>query len=189
MTMRYEDTAAPRYVVETRDGVEQIRIRQKGAVFLSLFLCVWLTLWTFGGLKAISALATQLNLFLIVWLCGWALGWLYVASTLVWQIFGSETLRVVGSDLEINYKALSFGKTKLYRGTDIRNLSASSTPSYFPGVRLNNPFIKLSQKYDSGSIKFNYGARTIYAAGGLDEAEGRLIADRLRKRLPPSATA
>jgi len=74
--------------------------------------------------------------------------------------------------MRAHYEALGFEKTKLYRGADIQNLSASSTPSYFPGVRLNNPFIKLSQKYDSGSIKFTYGARTIYAAGGLDEAEG-----------------
>jgi hypothetical protein len=39
----------------------------------------------------------------------------------------------------------------------------------------------------SGSIKFDYGSRTIFAASGLDEAEAKLLVDRLQKRLPPSA--
>lgn len=34
---------------------------------------------------------------------------------------------------------------------------------------------------------FAYGARTIFLAAGLGEAEGRLIVDRLRKRLPSTA--
>jgi hypothetical protein len=188
MTMRYEDAAAPRYLIETRGGVEQIRIKQKGAVFVALFMGVWLTLWTVGGATAIATLAAHFNLFLIFWLCGWALGWLFVASTLAWQVFGSETLRVVGSDLEISHKVFNFEKSKLYRGTDIRHLSGSAAPDFFRGVRISNPFIRLTQRYDSGSVKFTYGARTIYAAGGLDEAEGRLIADWLSKRLPRSAT-
>jgi hypothetical protein len=38
-------------------------------------------------------------------------------------------------------------------------------------------------------VKFNHGARTIYVAQGLDEAEGRLIVEHLRRRLPQSAAA
>jgi hypothetical protein len=36
----------------------------------------------------------------------------------------------------------------------------------------------------SGAVRFDYGARTIYAAAGLDAAEGQMIVDRLKKRLP-----
>lgn len=38
------------------------------------------------------------------------------------------------------------------------------------------------------AAKFDYGAETIYAAGGVDEADGRTIVDWLRPRLPRSAT-
>jgi hypothetical protein len=40
----------------------------------------------------------------------------------------------------------------------------------------------------TGSVKFSYGARTIYLAPGLDEPEGQMIVDRLRLLLPASAT-
>jgi hypothetical protein len=36
----------------------------------------------------------------------------------------------------------------------------------------------------SGVIKFDYGARTIRVAQGLDEAEGRRIVDQLKDWLP-----
>ena len=47
------------------------------------------------------------------------------------------------------------------------------------------PFPGMTQ---SGSIKFDYGAKTIRAAGSVDEAEGRMILDWLRPKLPASAS-
>jgi hypothetical protein len=37
-----------------------------------------------------------------------------------------------------------------------------------------------------GAVKFSYGGRTFYAAQSLDEAEGRLIVERLKRHLPQS---
>ena len=40
----------------------------------------------------------------------------------------------------------------------------------------------------AGAIKFDYGAKTIRAGSSVDEAEGRMIVDWLRPKLPQSAT-
>jgi hypothetical protein len=40
-----------------------------------------------------------------------------------------------------------------------------------------------------GSVQFDYGARTVRVLPGLDEAEGRMVADWLAKRFPQGAVA
>ena len=189
MAERYEPIEAPRFVVERWNGAEGIRIKPRGVSFTALFMLAWLMLWTAGGLAAMATVAAHFSFFLALWLCVWALGWLFVASTLAWQLSGSETLRVVGSDLEISQAMLGWTKRSLYRGSEIHNLSAARAPDFFRGYRLSNPFFKLTRMYDFGSVHFTYGARTIYAAEALDEAEGRLIVERLREHLPASASA
>jgi hypothetical protein len=51
-------------------------------------------------------------------------------------------------------------------------------------MQLQVPFLNVGR---TGSVKFDYGPRTIYAAAGLDDAEGRLIVEQLSRRLPASA--
>ena len=186
MAIRYEEMQAPRFVVETVNGHEQIRIKAQRNVFLMLFLLLWLGGWTVGGISAMTALSKSANPFLVFWLGGWALGWVFAAVTVGWMMSGAEILRVVGSDLEINYRLFGVTRGKLLRGIDIRDLSACAPPLPLYGrYQMNLPFLSASK---SGCVRFSYGARTIYAGAGLDESEGRLIVDRLRQRLPSSAT-
>jgi hypothetical protein len=183
---RYEKVAPARFIVEVSDGVEQIRIKARRNWFMIPFLVVWLTLWTLGGAAALFALAAKFDLFLLVWLVGWAGGWLLAAATIAWQLSGAETLRVVGGDLEIGYAFFGFARRRLYRGADISGLAASAGSDIFSRMySAYPPFLSWGR---TGSIKFNYGARMIQAAAGLDEAEGRMIVDHLRRRLPASAT-
>jgi hypothetical protein len=42
---------------------------------------------------------------------------------------------------------------------------------------------------NAGSVQFDYDARTVRVLPGLDEAEGRMVADWLAKRLPAGAVA
>lgn len=62
-------------------------------------------------------------------------------------------------------------------------MSAAESP-LFGRYRLSVPFLPRAQ---TGAIKFSYGGRTVYAAQGLDEAEGRMIVERLARHLPPGA--
>jgi hypothetical protein len=186
MSAQYVETQNPRFAVETVDGREQIVVGAQRNLFLMLFLPVWLCGWTFGGVAALYTLSQGFQLFLLVWLCGWALGEAFVIATLGWMLTGKEVLRVAGSDLEIGYRMLGFTRRKLYRGSAIRDLASCDPP---PLLRYNQPSLPLLTGTKTGSVRFTYGARTIYAAQGLDQPEGRLIVERLRKRLPSTATA
>jgi hypothetical protein len=186
MTVRYEQPKAPRFVSETIDGREQITIGASRNVFVALFLTVWLGGWTAGGIAAMTTLLTKtFQPFLVFWLCGWLLGEIFVALSLCWMFFGAEILRTVGHDLEVGYRILGFTRRRLFRGSEIRGLSSWDQPAYGRYNQMQLPFFGSNK---TGSVKFNYGARTIHLGAGLDEAEGRLIVDRLRKRLPSSAT-
>jgi hypothetical protein len=102
------------------------------------------------------------------------------AGTIGWMLFGSETLRVISGDLEIAHHLLRWSRRRLYQGEEIRNLR-SDQPSWQSRFQ---PSLPLFRGIKSGAVRFDYGARTIYAATGLDAAEGEMIIARLQKRLP-----
>lgn len=186
MSLHYEAPPPPRFLVEQVDGREQIRIPPQRSIFLSLFLTVWLCGWTVGGMAAIGALLTKdFQPFLAFWLCGWAIGETLVAATLCWLWTGAEYIRVVNSDLEVGYRMLGYSRRKLYQGSQIRNLAPQGNVWF----ATNNTALPIAFANRTGSVKFAYGGRTIYLAAGLDEAEGRLIVDRLLKHLPKTASA
>jgi hypothetical protein len=180
---RYEETGRPRFAIESVDGAEQIRIKARRSWLVLGFLLVWITAWSFGGAAAAGQALMRFDLFLMVWLVFWAFGWIFVAITIAWQLAGAETLRVVGGDLEIGHSVFGLARRRLFRGSEIRRLSVETGGadifSQMHGIY--PPFLS---RVKSGSVKFDYGARTIRAASGLDEAEARLIVDHLRRRLP-----
>lgn len=132
---------------------------------------------------AVTEFARTGEPFLAVWLCGWAAGWLVAALIVAWMLGGAEVIAVTAGDLEIGHSLFGFSRVRRYRGSDVRNFSAAESP-FFAKFQLQVPFV---MKAWSGAIKFSYGGRTVYAAEGLDEAEGRLIVERLGRKLPDSA--
>jgi hypothetical protein len=185
MGTRYVEPRECRFVQERVDGAEQIRIPMRRNWFVLLFVGFWICGWTVGGIAAMYEVATEPNAFLIFWLGGWAIGWLFAAATIASQIGGSEIIRVIGHDLEVSIGVGGLRWRRLYRGDHIRFLGSSDpNPMGWPWRTSQvNPF-----RPRWGAIKFDYGAQTIYAASSADEAEGRMIVDWLRPKLPRSAT-
>lgn len=183
MAGAYEGLEKPRYQIEkTRQG-DVIRVRAPRPIGGMAFLAFWLAAWTVGGGTAMRALLSNHEPFLLFWLCGWAVGWVFAARTLAAMMFGSQTLAIVGRDLEIGNHIGPFARRKLYRGMDIRNLMVSPAPASARG-----PFgWSGHQAAQGGTVQFDYGARTLYVAAGLSEAEGRSIVQHLARRLPASA--
>jgi hypothetical protein len=183
----YAPLPAPRFRAETTpDGGQKIVISAPRSVFPMLFLPVWLCGWAFGAVSATRQFVSTLQPFLALWLCGWMLGGAFAIVTLLWMAAGRETLRVVGGDLEISASLFGFARRRLYRGADIRGLSPSvQVMSLNFRATMENPLVRAPR---SGGIKFSYGARTVYAGVGLDDTEGRMIADWLKARLPKTAS-
>lgn len=180
----YEGLEKPRCQIEkTREG-DVIRVRTPRPIGVMLFLAFWLAGWTLGGGVAMRTLLnTHFEPFVLFWLCGWAVGWIFAARTLAAMMFGSQTLAIVGRDQEVGTHIGPFARRKLYRGTDIRNLMVSAAPASARGSFgwAGSPATQ------GGAVQFDYGARTIYVAAGLSEAEGRSIIQHLARRLPASA--
>ena len=185
MDRKYEELKSARFSIESIGGVETIRIFARRNWLFLPFFSLWLVMWTIGGAGALATLFTRFDALLLLWLVMWALGWLFVASLVLWQIAGSEHLRLIGGDLEVGYSFPGFRTSRLYRGADIRSLSAATVSDVFAFLNATQPPFLLWRK--SGTIRFNYGARTIRAAAALDEAEAEMIVDFLRRRLPASA--
>jgi len=184
MVTRYVEPHSARFIQERVDGVEQIRVPMRRNWFVLLFISFWIVMWTIGGVTAIYELIRQFQLFLLVWLGAWALGWCFAAATIAAQVAGSEIIRVVGRDLEISVGAGKLRWRRLYRGDKVRNLRSSDPNPW--GMPWRMPVMPFGMRL--GAIKFDYGARTIAAAASVDEAEGAMIVDWLRPRLPRDAT-
>lgn len=178
--MAYETLGKERFVVDRNGSVEAIRINARRQVFVLLFLPVWLTGWTVGGVVAISQVLHEFSLFLCLWLCGWAVGWVFAAGTIAWMLMGAETARVVAGDLELGVEIGPWKRRKLYQGVQIKDLRAAPA-NPMANFQMSGPFMRQMQ---GGAVQFTYGARTVRFAAGLDEAEGRLIIERLKKSLP-----
>ena len=183
--MQYQPLQSPRFTVETVDGHDQIRVKADRHLFISLFMLCWLGGWTFGGISAMVTLFRHFSPFLIFWLGAWAVGWCFVVLQLGWFLTGSEIFSVINGDLEIAYRLFGVTMRKLFRGRDIRNLTSRPRP-VLTRYQVGLPFASWNK---SGCVQFFYGAQTIYAGSDLDEVEGRLIVERLLKRLPAAAAA
>lgn len=182
--MKYEAAGKARFEID-RDDAQTVRIRAVRQTFTMLFLPVWLTFWTIGGIVAMGQLLADFTLFIAVWLCFWAAGWVYAATAIAWMIGGVETLRVVQGDLEIVMRCGPWSRRKLYHGALVRDLRPALQDPMLMRFRVQGPFTAKS----TGAIMFGYGARTVHAAAALDETEARLVVEHLLRRLPSAAAA
>ena len=72
---RFEPLGKARFRTEFADTGERIVIPAGRNWFAMPFIAVWLTLWTFGGIAAVTTLlATPEVAFVALWLVGWAFG-------------------------------------------------------------------------------------------------------------------
>ena len=182
----YEPIKPPRFSRESVPGGYEFVIRARKNWFAIPFLLFWLVMWTIGGATALITFLSEHEPFLAVWLVFWALAWVLVSAQLAFMLTGSEFVRCVGGDLEIGFRSAIFRKTRRYQGSAISKLGASESSIPFgrwAGGMQGGPMSMLGWGR-FGSIRFDYGARTIFAAAGLDSAEGQMIVDYLRRSLP-----
>lgn len=179
--MSYVVPGTPRFTIKASLEGETLVIPARRDAFLVLSLTAWFGGWTIGGIAAIIAFLTSFHPFLAFWLCGWAVGWLMVLGVLSWMLTGRQSLRVIGSDLEIQTSAMGFTRRALYRGRDIGYWRASPEAGYAVG-RQFPPMPVLGES--RGAVRFSYGGRMCSTGFGLDETEALAVVDWLRKRLP-----
>lgn len=167
--------------MQVAPGARQSRVEQLGVAtrvsipsrlnaFVMLFLFAWLGGWTVGGLAAFRAVSSafregRTEWFIMFWLMAWTLGEVVVAWILLYMLGGAEVITVSPGSLTIRLAAFGLGRTWEYDSSQIRALRV--VPNYVGPQRW------------SGSVAFDYGARTIKFARDIDEAEASMVVSDL----------
>jgi hypothetical protein len=110
-----------------------------------LFVGVWLTLWTAGGLTALYA-------------------WL-------WQLAGREVIGVSSRTLSVRREIFGVGRTLEFEVAQLKDPRIAPVAEGSWDARANTYHFGSS----AGRIAFDYGARTHRFALGVDEAEAKTI--------------
>jgi hypothetical protein len=177
---------APRYSIEpSADGVRVVIPPRRNWLAI-IFFGVWLAGWFLGERNALLQLEHAQSAFLSVWLVMWTVGGVVVASLLMWQLGGREVILADSVSISQRIEAFGIGLTRNYTLSECRDLRAVP--------RINNPAARRQALFPwsadtgFGSIAFDYGARTIRFAPGLDEAEAKMLVADLSRRIkvPPT---
>lgn len=173
-------------IKETYRGY-QIEIPAPRNWFILLFLTTWLGGWAIGWCFAFFAIISNMgnaligvNLFLLFWLIGWTFGGLVAIRTWLWMLFGKEIISIENNYLDITRKGDLLSKTKQYDLKKATNFEVVDTPSfgYFSNGFANQPYNSAS----AGTLKFDYGLKTIRFGIGIDGAEGRFLLKQFRAK-------
>ena len=148
--------------------------------FAMLFLPVWLVGWLFGEVFAVRGLISGKgpSLFLLVWLTMWTLGGGLALLGWLWMLAGRERLVVKPGVLVHRLELFGLHRTREYDLSQVRNLKVS--PESFNPWNMGSSFRMWG--LGGGVVSFDYGARTIRVAASVDEAEGRMIVNRIQER-------
>jgi hypothetical protein len=142
--------------IEVTEGANDlgVRIGPRRNITLWVFLSIWLSFWTFGGITSMIAVATGHTDrgFISFWLVGWLVGEVLATTIWFWNGFGVETIFVRQGAFE--HSRSIFGRTigrKSIPLSEIVNIQPHK-PSAF--LRYSNRQLSIS----GGEIKLDYNS-------------------------------
>jgi len=120
------------------------------------------------------------NAFEIFWLCGWTIGGIFALNMLLWNLIGKEIITVFPSAITIRRTGSIFFSNKTYDLNEAKHFRAEQNyyQNNYWGNRSTNDFFG----QNNGTIKFEYGLKTIKFGDGIDEAEANYILKQLRDK-------
>lgn len=143
-----------------------------------LFILIWLTGWTYGGVEMGRKLFHQFDLFTLVWMCFWVFAECSAVYFMLRTLFGQDLVVATASEFRLSKQTLAIGYTKVYLVSEMRDLRFQ-------------PEIGSGKSRRASRIAFDYGAKTIGFAEDIEEAEAAeliiLIKNQCSIRRSPSA--
>ncbi len=97
----------------------------------------------------------------------------------LWNLTGREIITIEQGVLKIERKGDLLGRTKTYDLNEVKNIRAQDDIMDY-----NNRFYGGRRRgfYAGGTIRFDYGLRTVKFAAGIDLAEAKFILEKLKER-------
>jgi hypothetical protein len=160
----------------------EIHISSPKNIFMLIFLPIWLTGWTIGGVVTIGVLVTgkaKEAWFLVIWLCGWIVGESFALYTFLWGLFGFEVITVEFGNLKIKRSILGYGPSKNYEISKLSNLRASG----FFGPMMSWSSGMAYWGLSGGTIAFDYEGKTKRFGISLNEDDSNQLVEALKTRL------
>lgn len=104
----------------------------------------------------------------------------------VWLISGREIVEVTTQSITIHRVALGLGPSKVFSGTQIKDLRVSPSNMNFdhPILMIYDTYYFPSHHVDIGTLAFDYGAETFKFGGGVNEAEAKQILAEIQQKYP-----
>ena len=127
--------------------------------------------------------SSGVSLFLLVWLGMWTVGGAFALHTFFWQLVGKEIIEVGTDSIKIKRAIFGMGRVKEYLSTHVKDLRIAplaSNSNIFGMPRTMN-FWGMT---NDGHIAFDYGAQTLRFCDGVDEAEAKQILKKIVSRFP-----
>ncbi len=174
-------TAMRASIIGGPEGLE-IVIPAPRNLFALVFLGTWLMAWIVGEVSALAGLGSGGRLapdaFLALWLAFWTVGGCFAGYSWLWMLAGKERILMGASSLRVKRDSLGLGRTRAYALHRIRNLSVATGPILPSDPRA----VFKAWGIIGGRIAFDYEGKTIRFGSSLEEAEARMIVDRMRAR-------
>jgi hypothetical protein len=151
-----------------------------------VFLVFWLVLWMaacVGFFLILIAMVigpnkVALGTFLLgAWCALWVFAGVLAIKALFWGLFGKEHIIVGLTGLEHRKTCLGMSRSKSYRLSRISRFRTAPAVSNKLRVGRSRRTLVL----DSSSISFDYGAKSVVMASGMDDAEATRIVEEIRR--------
>jgi hypothetical protein len=168
-----------------RTGGIEIHIKAPRHLWTLVFLPIWLAFWTFGGFAAIRQFVSDPTSrgFLGIWLIAWLVAELLASYVWLWMAFGKEIIAVWQGALSLKRDIGGWGRAKLLRLHECRNLRASGS--------FGSPFsFSESLRFwgvSGGTIAVDHQGRVIRFGIGLEETEAQAVVRELAPYFPANA--
>jgi hypothetical protein len=168
-------------ITEHFDKVE-IAVSPKKKMFFILFFCVWLCGWFFAEKSVFREVSKAgYSDFTFIWLIMWTIGGLFCMYSLWVMLAGKEIIEAGQGVIAIKNRALFFMPGKVYDLKEVKNIRIEEPAEDDDFTFGRRQRLKLDLT-NVGTIRFDYGMKTIKFGNGIDEAEGRHIVDMLKSK-------
>jgi len=159
-----------------------IEIPSKKNWFIIIFMIVWMGPWVAGETSVIreifrSETIVFANAFQLFWLAGWTFGGIMVIFSILRLLIGKERIIIERGIMTIKKSIFGIGRKRSYEIKSIKNLDINTTSD----ERNSKKNYRRSIRIKVGTIKFDYGMKTIRFANDIDEAEAKMIIEKLKK--------
>jgi len=177
--------------VESIAGGVSIVMPSRRSMLLAAFIVFWLAFWVLPFLGVIPARSDGATVSHAVapppfFYVPWTIGGFFALTMLAWTIAGNERVTIDTDTLSVRREAFGLGFTRRYAVASVRALRVvedASWNSSFGGFGRGDPF-----GLRSGSLAFDYGAKTIRFGSGIDAAEAKYLVSRVIAAKPALAS-